>query len=391
MNSVFWELFISFRYLKPDKKHIYINICNILAALGIFLGVLSLVLVISMMSGLERNIKDALFSYQPDIVISKGSLSIDDEISGKIRQIFDKYEVFDVYRLPLIAKKDLTFKGIDLYGVDKEYLERIFSIKIEREPFFFIGKLLSLELALNENDDISLLLPFSRSINAESVSITNIFESKLVDIDLNNVFIHRKSFLKLFGIGSDRNEIHIKGLTKRNDMIRAKAILESELNDNYAVSTVFDMNRELFSAMKLEKIAMIIMLSIIILLGCFNIISSLLMLVTEKIQDIGILRAIGAKKISLQRIFALQGIAIGFISTAAGIITGIILSIILDKYQLLSISSQGLYLDYIPFRVDFIHVLLIFILSLAINIISTYIPTKNISNLTVIKALYYGR
>ncbi len=386
-----WELFIAFRYLKFNKRHIYLNICNLLAGLGIFLGVLSLVLVISMMNGLEGNIRDVLFSYQPDITVSRGSLPISADTFSGIKSANADYKYYKVYKLPLIAKSNMTYKGIELCSVDSDYIRNILGLKQKREEFLFLGRLLSMELQIKKGDTLELLMPFAKNLNAVPVKITDTFESRLVDIDMNNIYIERKMFLSLFDIGSELNEIHIDDIPSRREINRLKDQLNQKLGENYTVSTIFEKNHELFSAMKLERIAMIIMLSIIILLGCFNIISSLLMLVTEKIQDIGILRAVGGRNGSIMRIFAFQGVFIGLLSTASGLASGIVLSILFDKYRLISASSQGLYLDYIPFRVDFPSILIIFILSLAINLISTYIPTKNISDINIIKALYYGK
>jgi len=388
---MFWERFIAFRYLRLNKKHVYMNICNLLASVGIFLGVLSLVLVIAMMNGLENNIKEALFSFQPDLSLSRGSLPIAPEIYSKIRGESSGLGIYKAYRLPMIAKRDMIFKGVDIYAVDKDYLENILGLSPQSDRFLYIGKLLSAELQIKAGESMGFLMPFSNSISTVSVPVTDIFESRLVDIDLGNVYIERSSFLELFGIKAELNEIHIDNIRNDRELKRLKNALTEEYADDYTVSSVFDRNKDLFSAMKLEKIAMIIMLSIIILLGCFNIISSLLMLVTEKVQDIGILRAIGGKSRSLKRIFAMQGLFIGIFSTLAGAVCGTVLSILFDRYRLINAASQGLYIDYIPFKVDILSLFAIITLSLAINVISTYIPTKNISNLTIIKALYYGK
>lgn len=385
----FWEVFISLRFLKINRKHFYINACNILAGIGIFLGVFSLIVVLSMMNGLESNIRDILFEFQPDIVVSRGSLPVCDATISTVEGIFGKEKVFRVYKMPLIAKQGMTFKGVELYAVDSEYLSLLLNFEEISRDFLYLGRLLSMELLLRQGDYIELLLPFSRSIDSVSVKITNIFESRLVDIDLNSVYMDRAMFMNKFSISPQINELHIKVNSSGRDIKRQSVGLTELLGDEFLVSTIYDRNRDLFAAMKLERVAMVIMLSIIILLGCFNIISSLLMMVTKKTQDIGILRTLGGEQKSIKRIFAFQGIFIGFLSTITGAISGTILSIILDKYQLLTTTAQGLYLDYIPFKVEISNIFIVLFLSLAINLISTYIPTKNISDLNIIKALYY--
>jgi len=153
------------------------------------------------------------------------------------------------------------------------------------------------------------------------------------------------------------------------------------------ITTLQQRNKDLFAAMALERVAMVIMLSIIILLASFNISSSLMMLVGEKKQEIGIIRVLGGRRRHILRIFTSQGFYVGLTATLLGIAAGSAAAWALDHFQLISAASQGLYLDFIPFRLHPLSLAVIFLISIAITLLSSYIPARNAAKMPIIEAL----
>jgi len=377
--------FVIRRYLKVFKDHIYIGVGTLLAAVGIFLGVVALVLVVSMMRGLEHDIRTRLEQYQPDVVISAGGIPLAPEVRPLVADVAgDGGRLFSVLRLPLILKKGGVVKGVDMLVVDAGYLRTICRLPGAKGPFLYLGNLLAIDVGARRGRLVELLLPFAKTVTTTDREVTGVIESGLVDIDLSAGYASSDVLADL-GLSAKVNELHIAWTQRPPAGFLAS--LREALPRECVITTLQQRNKDLFAAMALERVAMVIMLSIIILLASFNISSSLMMLVGEKKQEIGIIRVLGGRRRHILRIFTSQGFYVGLTATLLGIAAGSAAAWALDHFQLISAASQGLYLDFIPFRLHPLSLAVIFLISIAITLLSSYIPARNAAKMPIIEAL----
>ena len=400
---------ITFRFLKARKKDGFLNVISIFSFIGISLGVAVLIIVMSVMNGFRSELINKIVGFNAHITIKTYDSPIDQKkLNSKNLSLIAKNIFFSNSGEAIILKND-TSKGIRLRGYKNSNFSDLEIIKNDKfsgnksliKNFVSIGNELSFELDLQIGDEITLMSPsgvetiIGNLPKQKSFIVTSIFNSGLAEFDNNIAFINLNTLEEFFGYDvNDRNlEIYLK---KPNDIESQKLIVQQIFNEEFVFSWA-DMNSSLFSALKVERNVMFIILSLIIVVAAFNIISGLTILVKNKTKDIAILKSIGVLNKSIVKIFFLIGVIIGTSATAFGILLGVTFSIYIENLREflsstfnISLFPEEIYfLSKMPSEINPSSIFLISICSIIITIIVSIFPAFKAAKLDPIKALKY--
>ena len=404
------ERLISSRNLRPKKKEGFLKIISIFSFLGIMLGVAILIIVMSVMNGFKTELTNKIIGLNPHIVIQSNGFNIDKKYISKIKNNFENISLSKTYSGEGIILINDKAKGIILKGVNnkekniREFLNKnlVSGDVIEfKKNSIFIGSELAFNLSLNKGDKINLMsssfvsTPLGSLPKQENFKIGGIFNTGFVEFDQNIIFLTTEDALSIF----DKNNKDLNLEIYITDPLMANAYKKKieQFNQNYFIYTWSDLNKSLFSALKIERNVMFIILTLIIIVAAFNIISGLTILIKNKTKEIAILKTLGLNNASIKKSFFLTGFTIGFFATISGIILGIIFSyniekvrIVLSKVFNLEIFPSDIYfLEKLPSEINLYSIITIFILSLLVSAIASYIPARHISKMKTFRALKY--
>ena len=404
------ERLISLRNLRPKKKEGFLKIISIFSFLGIMLGVATLIIVMSVMNGFKTELTNKILGLNPHVVIQPNSFEIDKDFISDLKKNFKQISLSKSYSGEGVAISNNYAKGVILKGVDKSELNIInffknFLSKGNLENFntnkVFIGSELAYNLNLKQGDFLSLMssafisTPLGDLPKQESFEVAGVFNTGFLEFDQNIIFLVIEDALSIFNKEQkDTNiEIFLDNPLKANSY---KNKIQ-KMNENYFIYTWSDLNKSLFSALKVERNVMFTILTLIVIVAAFNIISGLTILIKNKTKEIAILKTLGLSNKSIKKTFFLTGLTIGFFATLSGVILGILFSIYIDKFRIflssvfnLEIFPSDIYfLDKLPAEINFSSILMIFIISLIISAIASYIPALRISKMNTFRALRY--
>ena len=405
------EKLVAFRYLKPKKKEGFLKIISIFSFLGIALGVAVLIIVMSVMNGFRTELIDKILGFNAHIIVKPFEKKIESQNLNKIislSNIIDK-TMFSFNGEGILINKDNT-KGILIRGYHKNDLKKInllqkgiFEGSLENfnKNTISIGKDLAISLDLKIGDKITLMS--SSGIQTiigtlpkqESFTISSIFNSGFAEFDHNVIFMPVEDVISFFEVSDDDLFLEIY-LIKPERIDEAKKKIQN-LFSEYFVYSWADLNQSFFGALKVERNVMFIILSLIIIVAAFNIISGLTILVKNKTKEIAILRTLGVSSKSIAKIFFLVGFSIGFFATLTGVLLGVMFSYNIEKIRSLlselfdiSLFPEEIYfLSKMPSEIDLNSILIITLCSLAITILVSIFPSYKASKLDPIKALKY--
>ena len=394
---------VTLRFLKTRKKDGFLNVISIFSFIGISLGVAVLIIVMSVMNGFRSELINKIVGFNAHAVVKPYTKSIDIKLENDVSMSFYSNDGEAV-----ILNKNNT-KGILLKG----YLEKNFKmLEIAKNNEFIgtnnlsgnsisIGQELSFNLNLDIGDTITVMSPSGvKTIvgslpKQESFKIISIFDSGLSDYNENVAYINLESLENLFDKETELRflEFYFKYPQKIED----HKITLMNLYPEQLVYTWADMNKSLFSALKVERNVMFIILSLIIIVAAFNIISGLTILVKNKTREIGILKSIGVQNFSIKKIFFLVGFIIGTSATLFGVIIGTLFSIYIENIRefissLFNISlfpEEIYFLSTMPSEINIQSIILISICSIFITIIVSIYPAAKASKLDTVKTLKY--
>jgi len=401
---------ITFRYLKTRKKDGFLNIISIFSFIGISLGVAVLIIVMSVMNGFRTELINKIVGFNPHITIKpyENSISADKLKNKELKKISEEL-LYSNSGEAIIISQDFT-KGIVLRGYSQKDFSKLNVVNKGRlsgnsKKFYknniSIGKELSFDLELKIGDKLSIISPsgietiIGNLPKQEVFTVSSIFESGLADFDRNIAFININTLDNFFDFNKDDRNLEIY-LKNPSDIVIAKNKVKEVFKDEFIYSWA-DMNSSLFSALKVERNVMFIILSLIILVAAFNIISGLTILVKNKTRDIAILKSIGVLNKSITKIFFLVGVTIGTTATIFGILLGVLFSLYIENIRQflsytfnISLFPEEIYfLSKMPTEINLVSILIISVCSILITIIVSIYPAIKASKLDPVKGLKY--
>ena len=401
---------ITFRYLKTRKKDGFLNVISIFSFIGISLGVAVLIIVMSVMNGFRAELINKIVGFNPHVTVKPYDKSINlKKLNDKKLKIISKELLFSNSGEAIVISKDYT-KGLVLRGYNSKDFSKLDVVKkanligvsnqLSRNSIS-IGKELSFNLDLSIGDKVSIMSSVGiKTIigslpKQETFTITSIFDSGLADFDANIAFINLDTLENFFDLKKINRNLEIY-LDNPSNIDEIKIYIQ-KLFDNEFVYTWADMNSSLFSALKVERNVMFIILSLIIIVAAFNIISGLTILVKNKTKDIAILKSIGVLNKSITKIFFLVGVIIGTTATLFGIFLGVLFSLYIENLREflsntfnISLFPEEIYfLSTMPSEINPMSIFIISICSIFITIFVSIFPAIKASKLDPVKGLKY--
>lgn len=391
-----YEYIVSLRYLLAKRKEKFISIISLISILGVAVGVCALIVVIGVMAGFDNDLRDKIVGTNSHLVIEReGGIENPDAVIGRVKIIPRVVAASPFLNGQVLMLSGTQTNSIILRGIipDEEikvtrigeYIKKG-SIKDLKGAGILIGSELANRFNLDVGDSVSVISPMDGQLR--NFKVVGIFNSGMYDYDLNLAFGELKKVQELFAADTKAGGIGVK----IDDVYFAQELkmkIQRELGFPYWVRSWMDLNRSLFSALKLEKLAMFIILTLIIIVACFNIVSTLIMVVMEKTKDIGILKSIGATNRSIMAIFTLEGFLVGATGTILGVASGLGLSYLLEKYQFIQLPRDIYYIDRFPVDVQLGDTFAIVVAALVICLLSCIYPAWQASRLNPVDALRY--
>ena len=401
---------ITFRFLKARKKDGFLNIISIFSFIGIGLGVAVLIIVMSVMNGFRAELINKIVGFNPHVTVKPYNQEIDvAKIKTNKLKFISKNLIFSNSGEGIIIKNDYS-KGVIIRGYKAKDFPKL---EIINDKSFIgksndltknnisISKELSFILGVEIGDDITIMSPSGVQTiigslpKQKTFKVTSLFESGLIDFDNNVIFINLETLEEFFDLNPKKRNLEIY-LKDPKDIENQKKIIQKIFSDEFVYSWA-DMNSSLFSALKVERNVMFIILSLIIIVAAFNIISGLTILVKNKTREIAILKSIGVLNKSIVKIFFLVGITIGTSATIFGVILGITFSIYVENIrQILStifnislFPEEIYFLSTMPSEINATSIFIISLCSIFITVVVSIFPALKAAKLDPIKSLKY--
>ncbi|OPX35809.1 MAG: hypothetical protein B1H12_08400 [Desulfobacteraceae bacterium 4484_190.2] len=331
---MFFELFLSLRYLRAKRKQAFISVITVISVLGVMIGVMALVVVLSVMNGFRADLMSKILGVKSHLLVLnyKGAFNDYKIVAGKVGQVEGVVATTPFIHSQVMVNRSGNVSGAILRGIRPQTA----------------GNVLSIESMINSLKEAQAFLGFGDRVSGLEVRVKDVYRSDKVGTKIQNA-----------------------------------------LGNPYWTKDWKVMNRSLFSALKLEKFAMFVILTMIVLVGALNIISTLVMVVMEKTRDVAILRAMGASAKSIMTIFMVQGLLVGLVGTLAGLASGLGICHLLARYKFISLPSDVYYITTLPVRVEFWDVCLVSLSAVVISFLATIYPSWHASKLNPVAAIRY--
>ena len=403
------ERLIAIRNLKPKRKQGFLKIISLFSYLGIMLGVAVLIIVMSVMNGFRTDLTNKIIGLNPHLILQFENEKILKNIKKEISQKYNEIKITESLSGEGIVLTDNKAKGVIVKGIKEEDKSQSFinkeitkgNLNDFSKGRAMIGGELAYNLNLEIGDKINIIsssfidTPFGSIPRQDSFIIAGLFNSGFYEFDQNLIYIEINDSRSIFNKENENVDLEI---FLEDPFLAENYKKEIEkFNKNIYVSTWSDTNKSFFNALKVERNVMFIILTLIIIVAAFNIISGLTILIKNKTKEIAIIKTLGLSEKSIIKSFFLTGFTIGFLATITGVFLGVIFSIYIDQIRnILSMifginifPSDVYYLEKMPSEINVISICIVFFLSLLITSLASYFPAKTISKMKTTDALKY--
>ncbi|WFS61064.1 lipoprotein-releasing ABC transporter permease subunit [Pseudodesulfovibrio thermohalotolerans] len=406
-----FETFVALRYLFALRKQSFISVISLFAVCGVAIGVGALIVVIGVMNGFSTDLRDKILGVNAHILITslRGGIGEYQELADEAKKVPGVTGVTPFVYSEVMLSTRTGVKGVVLRGIDPSTSGSVLSLSKDMVsgdvnrlndngdfPGIIIGSELAKRLGLTEGSLVNLLSPSGRSSSAgftpkvRRFVVAGVFRTGMFEYDSSMGYVSIPAARQLLGFKGDV----VSGLEISVDDVYNVKKISSDLRERVSSFTVYvrnwqDMNANLFAALELEKTAMFIILAMIVLVGSFSIVTTLVMLVIQKTKDIAVLMSLGADMRSIRNIFMLQGTFIGFAGTFFGFLIGVPLSLLLKEYQFIKLPSNVYPVDYLPVRLEALDLFTIGAAAFLLCFVATIYPARRAAALSPSEALRY--
>jgi lipoprotein-releasing system permease protein len=417
-----FELFVALRYLKAKRKQTMVSVISAISVLGITAGVMALVIALALSTGFREDIQTKIVgatSYINLLHVDGTPLQKYQDLLASLARVPHVTGVAPAIFNQVFIEGATRDQGAILKGIDparEPQISDFFSHIVEGDPGalaypeaapdenldlppppsnIIIGKEMARALGVKLGDRLSIffargrLTPLGMFPARRPFRIAAIFESGLWDYDSNWAYTSMAAARRLFSMPADSASV-IQFKTDNVEQVDPVAnAIRAAAGPGLITTTWIDLNKPLFSALKLEKLALFLTISLIVFVAALNIVTTLIMMVLEKQRDIAILTAMGATQKTIMWVFMLQGLIIGLVGTVLGAALGVGASVILNTYKLIQLQAEVYSIPYVPFHVKILDVVLICGTALLISFVATLYPARSASRLDPVEVLRY--
>ena len=403
-----FEYFVARRYLK-SRKSLFHSIITIISILGVFIGVAALIIVLSIMNGFQNDLKEKILGINAHIAVLKyfaEPISNYDSLENIVRGVKDVTGVSPFIYTKVMINNENYVDGIVLRGVDSRTLKNVSDIESRLKygsfdlsdrglPGIVIGSILADNLRVHTGDEVTVFstanltpTPMGYIPEYKKFKVIGIFDAGMYEYDASLAYTSLESAQELVGLKKAVTGIEVRV----NNIYKAPRIaklIEKRLGFPYRTNNWIQMNKSLFAALKLEKIMMFIVLTLIVIVASFNIIGTLILIVSQKTRDIGILKSMGASNKQIMKIFILQGLTIGLLGTSMGVLFGFIISFLLGKYIHIPLPGDVYFISTLPVNMQPGDFVIVGFAAILISFIATLYPAMKASRLDPVRAIRY--
>ncbi len=407
MDSFAW--FVSLRYLRAKRKQKFISLITLISTLGVAVGVLALIVVMSVWSGFTEALRDQIIGINAHVIVQSYTGQIDDPkgLMEKAASVPGVLALTPVIYTQALISTPAASSGVSLRGIDPASAVRVITLKNKMElgrldslnqpnpPAIVLGRDLATGLQVSPGDRVQLLAPNGPLTpmgvlpKVRVAEVGGTFSTGMYEYDANMAYLGLETARSLAGLDAGAVhaiEVRVQNVEAANE---TAAALQRLLDYPFVVRDWMQLNQNLFAALKLEKLGIFIALDLIILVAALNIVSALIMLVMEKNRDIAILKSMGATTGAIMRIFLYQGLVIGVTGMILGVFGGLGLCGILSRYKIIELPANVYPMSTIPIKVVPADVTLIAVSALAITLLATLYPSRKAAQVQPAEALSY--
>ncbi|MCX7732016.1 MAG: lipoprotein-releasing ABC transporter permease subunit [candidate division WOR-3 bacterium] len=403
-----FEFFIARRYLRGRSRHL-LSGPSAIAMGGVFVGVAAIIIVLSVENGFHKELRDRILGASPHITVSQfGYQPVvyqgeQDSLVRKIRQVPGVVEVAPFIYTKILIRAGSLVEGGVVKGVEPELERKMTQLAgsvIEGEFVLdsagaVIGSELARSLGVFVGDEIVLFTPAAGTATpvgylprTKTFRVRGIFDAGMYEYNASFVFVGLRDLQQFLGIRGMVSGYEVR-CAEPLDASRVARRVASVLGMPFRATDWIAQNKNLFTALRLEKVVTFIVLVLIVLVAAFNIVGMLTMMVMRKTREIGILKTIGARSPSITRIFMLVGLMIGILGTAGGAIFGFVVSWLLNRYRFVNLPGDVYFIKNLPVQMQWQDFAIVCTSALVITFVATFYPAYRAARLQPVEAIRY--
>ena len=408
----FFETFVALRFLRGVRQQKgFLSLSTFISTAGVAVGVMALIVVIGVMTGFDQDLKKKILSVNAHVIVLKqgASLTEQDKVAAQVKQVPGVVTAFPFIYTQVMFSAPGNISGGVIRGLDEGTIRQggpqalevpqgefaaVAETAPDEPPRVAIGNELARNLNLKVGDYLNVvsplgaLTPMGRLPRMKPFRVVAVFHSGMFEFDNTLVYTSIPQLQEFLGLWNRVTglEVAIKDIYAADQVAEA---IQQKLGPGFVTRSWMQMNRSLFAALKLEKVAMFVILTLIVLVAAFGIASTLFMMVMRKTRDIAILKSMGATRKSIMQIFILEGLVIGGVGTVLGLGLGLGLCGLLKRYEFIKLPRDVYYISTLPVQIQGLDLVFIIGAAMAISFLATLYPSWQAARLDPVEAIRY--